>query len=228
MPTPRPPVRRAQFVTIGQTPRVDLVPEMAGWIGSNLEIVERGALDGMSMSDVARLRPTDDEQRLVTRLADGTEAVLPKDWTRGRVQQILDEAAREEFDLTVLLCTGHLPGLIWQRGHGLFLEAQRIVDHGVAAITEGLHSVGVMVPLERQIAEFHLRSRPGQTLRLSHASPYEPVRLERAAADLEDTDVIVMHCIGYDSGMRDIVAGCTGKPVLLARRLVAAAISQLI
>ncbi len=217
--------KRAAFVTIGQTPRVDLTPEMAKWIGGALDIVERGALDGISRSEIERFAPSAGQHRLVTRLADGSQVVVRKSWVRERVQHVLDDAARERFDLTVLLCTGYLPEL---QAPGLFLEAQAIVDHAVMAMTRRADSVGVMVPLEEQIEEFHFQPREGQVLRLSHASPYRPGRLEQAGRQLADVDVVVMHCMGYTGSMRETVASASGRPVLLARRLVAAAVGQLV
>ncbi len=60
----------------------------------------------------------------------------------------------------------------------------------------------------------------------SHASPYTPGRLSLAAGELADADLIVMHCMGYDEAMRATVAEISGRPVLLARRMVAAAVQQ--
>jgi len=40
--------------------------------------------------------------------------------------------------------------------------------------------------------------------------------------------VIVMHCMGYTEAMRRTVADVSRRPVLLARRLVAAAVGQLV
>ena len=63
---------------------------------------------------------------------------------------------------------------------------------------------------------------------LAHASPYSDGRFEEAARELAKTDLIVMHCIGYDEAMRRRVAAVSGGPVLLARRLVASAVAELI
>jgi protein AroM len=62
----------------------------------------------------------------------------------------------------------------------------------------------------------------------THASPYISGRLEKAAKELRGTDIIVMHCMGYSEAMRETVAKVSGRPVLLARRLVAAAVAQLV
>lgn len=215
---------RALFVTIGQTPRSDLVPEIRDWVGTSVEVEERGALDGLGPDDVAAMAPRAGEHRLVTRLADGSEAVVGKNVIHARVQAVFDSLADQEFLCTVLLCTGHFPPF---RVRGLFLEAQSIVDESVAAIARHAHAIGLMVPLREQIDEFHFRPGTHQTLKASHASPYTPGRLEQAASELADTDLIVMHCIGYTDAMRRTVASVSRRPVLLARRLVAAAVAQL-
>jgi protein AroM len=198
--------KRAAFVTIGQTPRTDLVPEMASWMGGAIDVVEYGALDELNRREIDELAPTAADQRLVTRLRDGSEVIVKKEWMRDRLQELLTRLSREDFLVIVLLCTGHFEGL---RVNHLFLEAQ------------------VMVPLAEQMRELHVRSRNDQTLRLSYTSPYAKGRLEEAAHDLADVDLIVMHCMGYTESMRRTVADISGRPTLLARRLVATAVAQL-
>jgi protein AroM len=215
---------RALFVTIGQTPRSDLVPELREWLGGRVDIEERGALDGLGVEAIAAMAPRAGDHRLVTRLAGGQEVVVRKDLVHTRLQRVFDAAAAEDFLCTVLLCTGHFPAF---RIRGLFLEAQTIVDQSVAAIARNARSIGLMVPLKEQIEEFHFRPDVGQTLRASYASPYTPGRLAEASSELAETDLIVMHCIGYTEAMRQTVASVSKRPVLLARRLVAAAVAQL-
>jgi protein AroM len=215
---------RVLFVTIGQTPRSDLMPEIREWLADRVAIDERGALDGLDADAIAAMAPRAGDERLVTRLVDGSEVVIGKDPVHTRLQAIFDDAAAEELLCTVLLCTGHFPPF---QVNGLFLEAQSIVDESVAAIARHAHSIGLMVPLREQIDEFHFRPRAGQILKTSHASPYTPGRLEQAASELVDTDVIVMHCMGYTEAMRRVVTIVSKRPVLLARRLVAAAVAQL-
>lgn len=215
---------RVALVTIGQTPRVDLVPEMRRWIADTVLLEEFGALDGLERDQVGALAPAAGEQRLVTRLSDGTEAVVGKGSIHHRLQALFDRLVPRNFPCTVLLCTGHFPPFAVR---GLFIEAQTVVDLSVAAIAHSAQSIGLMVPLLEQIPEFHFQPATGQVLATSHASPYTPGRLEKAAGELRTADVVVMHCMGYTEAMRCLVASVTGRPVLLARRLVAAAIAQI-
>src|SRR5262249_9065452 len=136
---------RALFVTIGQSPRSDLLPEIREWLGGRIDIEERGALDGLGAGDIATMAPGAADHRLVTRLADGYEVVLRKDLVHARLQTVFDAVAAENFLCTVLLCTGHFPPF---RIRGLFLEAQSIVDESVGAIARHARSIGLMVPLK--------------------------------------------------------------------------------
>ena len=48
------------LVTIGQSPRSDVVPDMAAILGPAVEIREAGALDGLARSEIDALAPTGD------------------------------------------------------------------------------------------------------------------------------------------------------------------------
>ena len=45
------------LITVGQAPRSDVVPDMAAILGGDVEIVEAGALDGLSREQIAPLAP---------------------------------------------------------------------------------------------------------------------------------------------------------------------------
>jgi len=212
------------LVTIGQTPRDDIVPDLLPVDGVSA-VRQLGVLDGLAEGEVAAAAPCGDDGRLCTRLADGREVVIGKAWTQARLQAIVDRLDRQDVDLIVLLCTGYFDGL---RSRTLLIEPQRIVDHTVDALAEGGRRVGVLVPLAAQVPEFARRLGARWPVRVSHASPYVPGRLAEAAAELAGSELIVMHCMGYDETMRREVVAVSGRPVLLARRLLAATVAQFV
>ena len=216
--------KRVAFVTIGQSPRVDMLPEMFARIGAGIEPIEIGILDDLGAEAIARLAPRAGDPTLVSRLRDGREVTIGKTWTRQRLVELMHDLDTQDLDLIVLLCTGYFEGV---HARTLMLEAQRIVDHTVEAVSEDGRAVGVMVPLASQMDEFHVREHGRTSVVLAHASPYSDGRFEDAARELAKTDLIVMHCMGYSDAMRQRVASVSGKPVLLARRLVANAVADL-
>lgn len=216
---------RIAFVTIGQSPRIDLTPEILARVGSSIDAVEFGALDDLSAAEVAAMTPRAGETSLCTRMRDGSEVVIGKNQTRDRLQALFDRLDGESFDAITLLCTGHFDHL---GSKTLLIESQRVVDATVDAFSLGCQNLGVILPLERQVQEFHVHSDADRKIKATHYSPYSGDRLEAAAREVADCDLIVMHCMGYSEAMRTKAAAVTNKPVLLARRIVAGAVQQIV
>ena len=76
-------MRTVHFLTIGQSPRPDVVPEILGMLGdaaADIEAVEAGALDGLSRDEVRAGAPRDGEMPLVSRLRSGEEVIIGEDF----------------------------------------------------------------------------------------------------------------------------------------------------
>jgi protein AroM len=218
--------QRVAFVTIGQSPRSDVVPDILAETRTLMQVTERGALDGLDDAAIADLAPAAGEERLVSRLRDGREVLLGKPAIDRRLHAILAELDAGGFDLLVLLCTGQFTRF---RLRTPFIEPQHTVDHFVQGLAYGAERIGILLPNAAQIEEFH--GIPGVATKAASASPYlaDPeAGLRQAGAALADTDMIVMHCIGYSEAMRQIVKRASGRPVLVSRRLVAYAIDLML
>ena len=66
------------MLTIGQTPRDDILPEFKEILGDEFEIMEAGALDGLALEDVKAIDVRPDDYILVSRMRDGTEVKITK------------------------------------------------------------------------------------------------------------------------------------------------------
>jgi protein AroM len=222
---------RIAFVTIGQSPRVDMVPEILAAVHGEVEAIEFGALDGMSHAEVAKMQPPPSEASLCTRLRDGEEVVIGKRETGQRLQALFDRLDAQGFDAITLLCTGYFDHI---GSRTLLIEAQRVVDATVDAFSLGCRNLGVMVPLARQVQEFHVQDNAERKVVATHYSPYSAPysagadRLDAAAREVAGCDLVVMHCMGYTEAMRSRVAEVVDTPVLLARRIVAGALQQIV
>ena len=213
---------RVAFVTIGQSPRTDVLPEILAETRTQFHVTERGALDGLDHAAIADLAPRPGEERLVSRLRDGTEVLLGKPAIDHRLHTILAELDAVGFHLLVLLCTGQFTRFDLRTP---FIEPQHTVDHFVQGLAYGAERIGIVLPNAAQIDEFH--GIPGMATKAAGASPYQAgseTALREAGASLADTDIILMHCIGYTEAMRKVVKQAAKRPVLVSRQLVAHAI----
>ncbi|RIK88654.1 MAG: AroM family protein [Hyphomicrobiales bacterium] len=222
-------VSRIAFVTIGQTPRSDIVPEMMAEIAAGLERApaheEFGVLDGLDGAGLDGFRARDGELSFATRLRSGEEIVVSKERTEERLNALLAEIDAAGFDLIVLLCTGTR---IDPLKNTLVVEAQRIVDSTVEALAASCRQLGVIVPLERQVAEFAKRHVFAGDPKVVSASPYAGDDMATRARGVAGCDLVVMHCMGYSDAMLCEVRSAIDAPVLLSRRLVAGVVRQMI
>ena len=213
--------RTAGLITIGQSPRVDMVPEMSGWLGS-ARILERGALDGMDGTGISSLRPGPDDYPLVTRLGDGSSVTIAKRKLLPRIQSAITELEDEGSDVVVLVCTGEFPEF---RHRVPLLTAERLFVDGARAIAQGAR-VGVLCPLSEQ-ADLTRRkwSFLGEGLHVDAGSPYggalEVLRAPARRLGKSGVDYIVLDCMGYTQEMKELVSREAGAPAILARSVVA-------
>lgn len=220
-------MRKIGAITIGQSPRTDLVPEIKQLLGPDVEVIEGGALDGLTLEQVKQLEPGPGDYVLVTRMADGTAVKIAERHILPRMQEQIDRVVALGADIVLLLCTGEFPEFRCSR---LLLRPQRIIWSCTAAVATGL-KLGVLVPDADQIGQALQRwSGIGSQLRVEAASPYGKLQeLDIAARKLADwgAQLVVMDCMGYTLAMKAMVSKSVGCPVVLARSVVARVAAEL-
>jgi protein AroM len=215
-------------VTIGHAPRVDVVPEMAELLGPRVQIVERGALDGLGPEEIARLAPGPDDDVLVTRLTDGHSVFVAKRYITPRVQRQLEALEAEGVDMTVLLCTGPFDGL---RAARPLVEPDKVLL-GVLRGVRFAGRLGVLTPSERHVAQTEERwRRCGFDPVVVPMSPYETPRSVAAVADrfrAGGAGFLVLDCIGFRRPLREALQAGVGIPAVVANLLVARVVAEML
>lgn len=214
------------LVTIGQSPRADVVASMFNE-PEHQRLLQFGALDGFSGSDVDRLKPVGTDHPLVTRMADGDEVVVSKRAILPLLQDAVDRAVEEGAEVICVLCTGEFPTLT-SRVRLLFPD--RILSHTVEAVLPS-GTLGVLMPHEGQ-REMMLRkwSSPDRRVVTAAVSPYATgASFGDTSRSLVDAgaELIVMDCMGFDRRMRAEVREAANVPVLLANGVVGAILGEL-
>jgi protein AroM len=93
------------FVTIAESPRDDVVPDIVSTLPGGLRVVERGNLDGLTDQQIADLAPDAGKSGIVARLKAGGETLLDHQKILPRMQSLVDELVRDEgVDLVIVLC----------------------------------------------------------------------------------------------------------------------------
>ena len=216
------------LITIGQSPRSDVVPEMAAVIGPGVDVREAGALDGLTRAQIDALKPTGEDEILVTRLQDGAAVFVGKQKIVGLVEQRIAGLERAGATLTALLCTGAFPPLSCSRP---LVQPQPLLLGALRAMRWS-GRLGVVTPSVPHVPQTEARwRRDGFDPVVVPLSPYEEEdanALARVADVFRGAGVglIAMDCMGFRRKTRDELRGLTGVPVLLANLLVARIIAE--
>jgi protein AroM len=219
------------LVTVGQSPRTDVVPDIAVRLPPGTPLFERGALDAADAESLARLAPRHGEAVLVSRMRDGSEVAVSEHRLMPLVQAAVDDVTGRGAAVVAVLCTGALAGLRCPRP---LLQPGLLVRNLVMAA--GGARLGVLVPAPVQVEAVRadwlaVTGGPADTVLVLAASPYGPPGpLRQAAARLADwrPDLVVLDCLGFDGAMQQIVAQATGAPVILPRTALAGAVATLL
>lgn len=224
---------RVGLLTIGQAPRADrLGVEVQETLGPGFQVIERGALDGLTRAQVAELAPAPGDYTLVTVLADGTPVRLGKTHLLDLLQAQIDRLEHEDgCEGTLLMCTGAFPS--FRHGRPL-LQPQEALYQSVIGLARGAR-VGALAPLPEQVEQTRRKWREhgaGEAL-VAAADPYGPdpeAAVASAAAWLrrEGAGVLFMDCFGYDSRMKRAARAAFEGPVVLARSLAARLLAEVV
>ena len=203
-------MKKIGAITVGQSPRVDLIPEIQPILGDSVEVIPRPG-----------------ENVLVSRLTDGTSATFGESYILPRLQLCIDDLEQQGVSLILFLCTGEFPAEF--RSNVPLIFPDHILKGLIPAI--GVKNLSVIIPTKEQEAQM-----PGKwkdccdSLHVTSVSPYgDPLAVFAAAKEIPaDTDLILLDCIGYTIEMKERIQALTQKPVLLSRTLVARVIRELV
>ncbi len=214
------------LITIGQSPREDIVASMFG-TDSPDGLIERGALDTLSDSEIDALAPRPGEHPLVSRLRTGREVVIAKERLIPQMQTAVDTVVAQGATLIVILCTGEFTQL------NIPVPAvypDRVLGHVVEAVLPK-GTVGVMLPhpgqMETMCRKWRTDTRTFDGIAVSPYTSSSELAVHARSLKERGADLIVLDCMGFDQAMKRTVAQASGLPVILANRIVGRVVQEL-
>lgn len=212
--------------TIGQSPRLDVVPEISPLLLPNIEIVEEGLLDGIPQEEIDLLKPEFGENPLVTRLKDGSQVQLSEKKINTMIHDAIDRMRTKKNVRAVgVLCTHDF--------HDIRFSFPVIFPHSILNFqitqTFQIHNIGVVIPLEDQV-----RMAKGkwdiEKVTVEVKSPYQEGKEWEDIAQIfiqEKVEAVILDCIGYTEQDKRDLQNLLPCPILLPRAVLAQAINQL-
>src|SRR5262245_14823034 len=96
--------QRMGVVVIGQSPRPSIADEITAVLSPGMAVELRGALDGMSRTEIDAIPPMDGYDTLFTLLPDGDGVVISKKEVEKRAGQQLARLRHQGITVTMLAC----------------------------------------------------------------------------------------------------------------------------
>ncbi|WP_040984145.1 AroM family protein [Oceanobacillus jeddahense] len=215
-------------ITIGESPRTDLIPEIKRFFSSNITFVERGVLDNLSNIELAEISPKNGQTTLISRKNNGTPVEMAKEKIIPMIQSIIDDL-HHKVDLIILACTGVFP---------TFSSNIPIIypDHLLNYVSQGIfkvkENIGVIVPLPEQINSIKAKwATAGFQAITATCSPYhfQEQAMIKAIVAFENANVntVVLDCIGYTQPMKELIQKQSDKFIILSRNIIFKTVSEL-
>lgn len=216
------------LITIGQSPRTDVTATITEMLGPEVELIEKGVLDGLTREEIDKLAPTTGDYILVTRMMDGTHVKVAKRHVLPRIQKCVQELEEMNVDLTLLLCTGEFPEI---ETRGLLIEPDNLITDMVRGLLKR-GKIGVVAPEKEQIPQLRSKWKTrGVSVVVTSANPYGEFKAcEEAATFLakETVDLIVLDCIGFTPKVKELFRRVAGKPVILPQTILSRILKELV
>jgi protein AroM len=215
------------MITIGQSPRDDIVPSLLAILGDEYEVKEVGALDGLTLEEVRGIDIQPNDYILVSRMRDGTEVKFPKRFVLPYIQEKISEIEQVSH-IIVIMCTGKFPKF---KSEGLVVTPQEILK-GVVEGTLKEGRLGVVFPAAEQVsgAEASLNIK-GLEIYADQMSPYDQEKevypLARRLKE-KNLDLIFLNCFGFNPYIKKVISEETGVPVILSNALIARVLKELV
>ena len=211
-------MKKIGLLTIGQSPREDITPDMASVIKDRASFIETGALDGLTVEEIAALAPDENEIRLITRLRDGSSVALSEKAILKLMQERIDEI-QDKVSSIAILCTGSFPEF---RSSVPVITTWPVLRDRVPEMAQ---RAAVISAAPEQVPFWQERwEKVLEYVKVFGTSPYDHNgALEKTAAEIRSlpVDLVLLDCLGFSFEMGKAVESLSGKKTITARELLA-------
>ncbi len=205
-------MEKVGILTIGQTPRPDLEAVFQRHL-PGVELMVRGALDGVSQQTIEAMVAEGGEYPLFTILRDGSTREISLHRLKPLLDRCANDVAAQGAAVAALMCAGNFPEL---SSPIPVLYPNRVLAAVVHGVCRG-NRIGIVLPNAGQVgaAVAHWREK-GFEVTAAVASPKDPAALPDAARALADPrlELIVLDCMGFPPEEARRMRGLCGRPVL--------------
>lgn len=223
-------MKKIGLITIGQSPRNDIMSDILPILKDSAEILQRGALDHLSKAQLSEIVPGPADTVLISSLRDGTSILMAEEKILDLLQNCIKELESLDVSGIMLLCTGDFKDSLSSSVPLLF--PNKILSGLLPSLCDE-RKLSILVPdrAQREDAVDHWR-KLGIEAEAFALSPYcstdDEIRQAAEALSEVSGNYVLLDCMGYSAEIKKRISDCCNKNVLLPRTLLAAVLKELI
>jgi len=207
------------MLTVGHSPREDIIPELRNLLNPKIEIIHRGALDKFSLEEVvSRFSPSDGEATMVSRLSNGEMGTFSAAKVMPFIQASINSACLDGANCVVLLCTNRFTNLC----SPVPLIVPFFVMHSLIQSIHAGMRIGALFPFESHAVQMATWWKEfGIELDYLCVNPEAQMDFEFISSRFRNTDLLILDCIGYTGSVRKELSQRLDIPIISPRALIA-------
>jgi|OSPMetMinimDraft_2_1075162.scaffolds.fasta_scaffold00626_3 protein AroM len=218
------------LITIGQSPRYDIILDFKENLPNNIYFDETGLLDNFSEDFIIHnLSPNKNETLYVTRLRNGKEVYVSKEKLINLLQNKIEEFQFKNLNVIVILCSGEFPEF---ESNIFLIYPDKIMKNILTSFD--FSKLAVLIPSDQQINYAKERwKRYANDVIIFDISPYTShdenfVYIGKKLQN-EGIECVVMDCIGYTLKQKYIIRKVMGEtiPIINTRSIIINVIKEL-
>ena len=217
---------RIGVLTIGQSPRKDIMTDIMPLFLPHIKIVEGGLLDNLSPEEIQDLKPGITETPLITRLRDGSQVQL----SEKKISELLPKAINRMKTKTKVKAIGILCSHVFPENEFSFpvifpFDHLKLLVNCILKI----RSLGVVVPLKNQITKARNKWETEKIV-IKEKSPYikgESWKIITQSFVEENVEAVILDCIGFRLADKQKMQNLIAVPILLPSTILAFTVNQL-
>ena len=223
--------KKIGVVTIGQTPRPDIISLAKKVLGQDYKVVLAGALDDLTFEKIPKFEP--EEYILIAGIRDRAgkrkSVRVTREFLVPLIQKRIVQLEKENVNIIIIWCAGRFPVF---KSEAIIIRPSEILKGVVNAVFKK-GRLGVVYPGKEQLiwakpewskeGIMVYADTPGRS---KSRNEEEKLLAERLAE--KDLDLILLNCAGFGSKIKKIIQEKTGKPVIQTNSLALRVVKELV
>ncbi|NYB74677.1 AroM family protein [Sedimentibacter hydroxybenzoicus DSM 7310] len=220
--------KKAAMITMGHSPRTDIIPDISALLNNHINIVHAGVMDEFSCEYIRKeFIPATDEEPFVSKLKDGRMHAFSRNAAMDLLQNKIDLYCQQDTAAIVLLCTSKFDNI---KCSVPLIEPYKLLHNTVKSIDSGM-KISAVFPFESHFIS--MKESWEQDIKLNDSiciNPSDSLGCSNIISHFQHDkpDLLILDCLGYTNEWRETISEGLNIPIVHPRTLIAGLLNNIL